>query len=216
MADQGTMRYLETELVGLAVSASPHADHLRESLDGDQIDAMATRMTNVFETLAGAGLIGAEPRPIDQSGRYDSVLYGRQGGSTVIAYSFAGLVFDAAIPLFSAAIAFFTRTAGPGNAGDAASLVAALWNNFALLREPADGDAIAVIRATIAVRTQGSNFSIDHLPASTEVAQAAGFDLPRTVAALRTLSERRILSVAIWGSQRDDLDDPGNRWCFRV
>lgn len=208
------MRVLDTELLAMAVSALPNSGGLRETLTPAQRDRVTALVRHAFGQLAASGDLASDEISLDASGRFDSVLYGRKSGGMVVAYSFSGLMYDAAVPLFSAAIAFFTRTLGPSSASDAANSALALWRNLAVLREPADSDAIALVRATVAVRTQGSNFVNEHYPTTAEMAQEAGFDEERTVTALRNLVERKVMAVETWGGQNGDLSDPGNSWTF--
>jgi hypothetical protein len=210
------MRILETELLGVAASAAPGAVELLKALDPMARRKAGARVGQAFDILSSLDYVSVAETEIEGSGQFDSVLYGKRTGGTIVAYSFSGLASDLVVPLFSAAIAFFTRSLGPGSAGDAANAVIAFWKNLSVLRLPEDADAIDVIRAAVSVRMQLSSYTADHLPSTAEIAQTSSLDEAKVVAALRTLLSRRILSVDQWGGQRDDVADPANRWTFEI
>ncbi len=197
-------------------SGTPHTEHLRDLLDAEQRKAIVAAIRFAFDTLAEHEGVEAEPVPLVGIGGFDSVLYGKRSGDTIIAYSFSGLVSDSFIPLFSAAVGFFTNSLGLSSAASAISGIRSLLKNASLLRRPGDDDAIEVIRAVIAVRTQGSNFSTDHDPRTDEIIQACGLGEDRTMKALKALRDRKILKVKHWGGQRDDVTDLFNSWTFSI
>lgn len=210
------MRVLETELLGVGATASPALAELLVDGGADRRLEAKRRVGDAFAALVGMEGVDVEEVELERAGRYDSVLFGRERGAKIAAFSFSGFASDIVVPLFSALVALGTGTFGSGSTGDLTNAVVALWRNFSLLREPEDADAIGVIRTIVEVRAQRGGFVNDYSPTTDEIVAAGALIPASVVAALRTLRERRILEVDAWGGQRGDEADGGNRWTFRA
>lgn len=133
----------------------------------------------------------------------------------VIAFSFTDGFKESALPLLGLLIAVFAYPLSLASVPAALGVVKTLWQKIVILRAPQDANAIRVLEAL--GRSGAANLADRRTIAPTweQTVALSGLDPTQASLALRLLRSKGIIEIEGWGGQREDIDNPHNRWKIR-
>ena len=146
---------------------------------------------------------------------YKSILYkggGYSGERWILSFTFKDALNETALPLLGILIAIFGGPLTLATVPAALGVAKLLWGKLAVLREPEDAHAIRLLEALSEVRVRNLLDGLVPEPAWHEILEQTDLTGEQALAALKQLRVRKIVDVAQWGDQSENLEHLQNRW----
>jgi len=173
-------------------------------------------LVQVLLQEAEVGRVAVQAHELDAPTGWGAVLHRRRDGKSQVVYSFAirDAATETALPILGLLLTVLAATPWvPWVQG--AAVVKTLWGKLVRLRRPEDGEAIDVLDALARAAARQRWAEGAPAPTAVEIAQEAGIEIARAIAALTRLERESVVEVAEWAGQRGETAAEGNRWRVR-
>jgi hypothetical protein len=210
------LEVVETELLRTALR--PLRDQrlaVVDTLDDTEAEAVRQALAGVLLEEAEAGTVGRRHVALVVPPGFKSILYRREGDdgvSQVVVFNLQDAATETAISLLGVLVAVFTGSWSFGTVISAAGVAKTLWSKLKVLRRPEDAEAIEALEALARARAKLFTAGHNEAPSTAQIEAEAMLPAEALRRALGRLKTLRVIEVARWAGQAEDMAPPGTTW----